>query len=346
MYIQELSVKNFKSLKNISLKFNKINVFIGDTNTGKSNLIELIAFLGSLGNFMEDKYEENFGSYLHKHIRYKSWFDIFYDRNIEEQIEINLKYSIEENEKNLTLKIIEDEGGLVLIDATEDIKIVDIDYSGVMTPYETDILKDLKVIKFYNFGKYYNLEEISATMRNFSLACPDGKNLFQTIWSSKERREFFRHLLLLFGYQVVFDIAEKKITFLKQQDDLIVNFPLELLSDTLKATVFYYMALLSNENAVICFDEPETFMYPSHVLDLAEDIAGSPEHKNNQIILTTHNSYFIDQLLSKSDSKDINLFISRFNNFQSEFKLLSQKEVEKAFEMDILMNYEMFFEGS
>ncbi len=346
MYIQELSVKNFKSLKDISLKFNKVNVFIGDTNTGKSNLIELLAFLGSLTHFNEDGDEDHYGLYLHKFIRYNSWLDIFYDRNTEETIEVNLKYLIEGKAKTLSLKIIADENGMTLVDARKDRIITEIDYDGVMTVLELDSLRDLKAIKYYNFGKFYNLGDITARTRGGALACPDGRNLFQTIWSSKERRDFLRNLLSLFGYHVVFDIADKRIMFQKQKNDVIVHFPFGLLSDTLKATILYYMALLSNENMVICFDEPESFMYPSHVLDLAEDVVMNPKNKKNQIVLTTHNPYFFEQLVNKGDPNDINLFVSRFNDYQSEFKLLSHKEVEKAFEIDILMNYETFFEGS
>ncbi|RMG26607.1 MAG: hypothetical protein D6732_21180, partial [Methanobacteriota archaeon] len=78
MFIKKITVKNYKSLKAVTMQFNKLTVLIGDTNTGKSNVIELLAFLGAFANVDED----NFGSYLQSLIRYNSWIDLFYDRNI------------------------------------------------------------------------------------------------------------------------------------------------------------------------------------------------------------------------------------------------------------------------
>ncbi len=342
MFIKKITVKNYKSLKAVTMQFNKLTVLIGDTNTGKSNVIELLAFLGAFANVDED----NFGSYLQSLIRYNSWIDLFYDRNIDEEIEISISYSKGEKQKNLQLTIQGDSEGIKVVKKQKkqnDKTLAEIGYDGILTLWDIDELIDFKSIKFYNFSTNINLDVDIDSQKGSTLRPPDGRNLFQTIWASKERREFIRDLFSLFGYRVVFEIAEKKMLFQKQEGDIVVNFPLQLLSDTLKASIFYYMALLSNKNSILCFDEPESFMFPSHILDLAEDIAKNPFQKGNQIILTTHNPYFLENLISKVDLDDLNLFVSRYKDFQSEFKLLSKDQVRQINEIDLIMNIGMLF---
>ena len=43
--MKELSVKNFKSLKDLELKFDKFNVLIGRNAAGKSNIISCLQYL-------------------------------------------------------------------------------------------------------------------------------------------------------------------------------------------------------------------------------------------------------------------------------------------------------------
>jgi Predicted ATPase len=44
--LQNISIKNFKSIKDLEFKAKRINLFIGKPNTGKSNILE------ALGIFM------------------------------------------------------------------------------------------------------------------------------------------------------------------------------------------------------------------------------------------------------------------------------------------------------
>ena len=43
MYISELCLKNYKSFKNINIKFNeKFNIIVGENNIGKSSIFEAL----------------------------------------------------------------------------------------------------------------------------------------------------------------------------------------------------------------------------------------------------------------------------------------------------------------
>ncbi|MDZ7336887.1 MAG: AAA family ATPase, partial [candidate division KSB1 bacterium] len=41
--ISILEIKNFKSIKHITLDCRKVNIFIGKPNTGKSNILESVS---------------------------------------------------------------------------------------------------------------------------------------------------------------------------------------------------------------------------------------------------------------------------------------------------------------
>ncbi|UCE47405.1 MAG: AAA family ATPase, partial [Phycisphaerales bacterium] len=57
--ITKLSVSNFKSVRQLDIKCKKVNLFIGEPNTGKSNILEALALMswcgrrsGSLGDYV------------------------------------------------------------------------------------------------------------------------------------------------------------------------------------------------------------------------------------------------------------------------------------------------------
>ncbi len=41
--ISNLTIRNFKSIKELSLSCRKLNIFIGEPNTGKSNILEALS---------------------------------------------------------------------------------------------------------------------------------------------------------------------------------------------------------------------------------------------------------------------------------------------------------------
>ena len=48
--LQEITIKNFKSIENDTIKLGRVNVFIGENGCGKSNILEAVAFASTLEN--------------------------------------------------------------------------------------------------------------------------------------------------------------------------------------------------------------------------------------------------------------------------------------------------------
>ncbi len=55
--VQQVTIQNFKSIADLTLELGRINVFIGENGSGKSNILEAIA-MGSAA--AEDKLDNEF----------------------------------------------------------------------------------------------------------------------------------------------------------------------------------------------------------------------------------------------------------------------------------------------
>ena len=67
--IDTFDIKGFKSIRNIHLDCKRINLFIGEPNTGKSNILEALGFLSWCGR----------GGNLRDYVRFETVQHLFYD---------------------------------------------------------------------------------------------------------------------------------------------------------------------------------------------------------------------------------------------------------------------------
>ncbi len=79
--IDNLEIKNFKSLKHVKLKCKRINIFIGKPNVGKSNLLEVLSL------FIAPYCDPN-KKFLEDYVRYEKLRNLFYDQNRKNSIEV------------------------------------------------------------------------------------------------------------------------------------------------------------------------------------------------------------------------------------------------------------------
>jgi len=75
--IGTVRIQNFKSIRELEFEPSRVNLFIGEPNTGKSNIIEALAFF-SLGNV--SSFKEIF--------RFKTIGDLFFDQKVANEISV------------------------------------------------------------------------------------------------------------------------------------------------------------------------------------------------------------------------------------------------------------------
>ena len=81
--IQELEIHNFKSIKDLTLPCKRFNIFIGEPNTGKSNILEALGLLSFIGvrQYVLDSSLDGF-------VRHEQTSQLFFDEEIGDAIRV------------------------------------------------------------------------------------------------------------------------------------------------------------------------------------------------------------------------------------------------------------------
>jgi AAA15 family ATPase/GTPase len=97
--VKKLSINNYKSIKGLSISTKRVNIFIGEHNSGKSNILEALSWF-SINALDKGVFSEMF--------RFKSATDFFYDFDATKPI------SIKTNEFSLIVRYAKNNNGSLL----------------------------------------------------------------------------------------------------------------------------------------------------------------------------------------------------------------------------------------
>jgi len=318
--IKNLDIRNFKSIKHLELDCRRVNVFIGKPNTGKSNILESIGLFSTPYGKIED------------FVRFENMTNLFYDNNIEEKIEIRSE------ELNFELKFEKGqfvgEGGDINKKFYFTLKY---DYTKPLSlspPSENS-----SSIKFYKFKVLNGFQRHEG---NFLLP-PHGENLLFILLTNKSVRKTVADIFSEFGLRIVLKPQESKIEVQKEEEDVIISYPFSLVSDTLQRVVFYLAAMETNKDSIIVLEEPESQAFPFYTKILAERIALD---KSNQYFVATHNPYVLSSILEKTDMKDMRIFITYYENYQTKVKQIEEDQLPLLLDLDasVFFNLDKFMD--
>lgn len=323
--IKNLEVKNFKSIKHLKLDCKRVNVFIGKPNTGKSNILE------SVGIFSFPYESPSRGIGLRKFVRFENMTNLFYDQNLEEIIEINADH--------LNCEIKFDNGTFKGKGGDKEEKVLkfgfDFDYDGNGSAGGSSV----SPFKFYRFAV---TAEFKRHESNFLLP-PTGDNLLSILLTNRALRKIASDIFSEFALRLVLKPQDSKIEVQKEVDDVIISYPYSLVSDTLQRVVFYIAAIETNKDSIIILEEPEAHAFPFYTKILAERMALD---KTNQYFIATHNPYILSSILEKTPMKDIGIFITYYEDYQTKVKPITEEEMPLILDLDasIFFNLDKFLE--
>ena len=317
--IKNLEIGNFKSIKHLELDCRKINLFIGEPNTGKSNILEA---LGILSFNLQTKLEDL--------VRFERMSNLFYDENLDDEIKIRADEGI----FGMCF-----EQGLFKGEYHEnDLRRFNFgyDYNG---RHDSGSSGDLSPIKFYKFIVRRDFPENESD----SLLPPFGANLLSVLMTHKDLKKTVARIFEPYGLRIVFKPQENKIDILKLQEDVLISYPYSLASDTLQRIIFYLTAIGSNENSVLIFEEPESNSFPYHTKHLGERIAFD---ETNQYFIATHNPYLLLSILEKARKEEVAVFITYFEDYQTKVKCLTDEQLSELMDggYDPFFNLDSFIE--
>ena len=321
--ITKLSVSNFKSIRQLDIECKKVNLFIGEPNTGKSNILESLALLswckrpGSPKDF----------------VRFQVVQNLFYDQLLDSKINISIigkptaELNVSFENQSFTLR---QQNANSDWSITMDHKAKRITIQGINKfPSE-----NIKFFRFKDLTKYDDKQP-------GSLSPPSGRNLFSVVYSSKVLRETITEFFRKYGLKLVLKPQDYIFELQKQADDLVFTFPYTLTSDTLRRIIFYTVAIASNKESVLVFEEPESNAFPYYTKYLGERIALD---KTNQFFIATHNPYLLSAIIEKTRKEDVQVFITYFKNYQTMVKPLTANQLSELMEADPFFNMERFIE--
>jgi len=324
MPIKKLWVQNFKSIKDLRLDCKRVNIFIGEPNTGKSNILEAVGLLSHVCH-----------GAIKAFVRLEVMTDLFYDRILDDPLIVGF------DDKKLEVRFGNGRFHGFLIKKRENME--DIHHNVFRYDYlggeSTNPHQDLKIFKFYRFGR---LTEFKNRRSEF-LQPPDGNNLLSVVMTRKRLKKIFSDLFRKFKYRPVFRPEEGKIEILKElEDDIILSLPYSLASETLQRLVFYLAAMYSNKKSILTFEEPEAHAFPFYTKYLAERIA--MDKNENQYFIVTHNPYFLTSILQKTLSSQVAIFATYFENYETKVRSLSKRKKEEILDMeeDVFFNIDSF----
>jgi len=318
--IKEVKITNFKSIKELSFNAKKINIFIGKPNTGKSNILESLGVFSILYN----PFSSN-DSTLKPLVRFENIPDIFYNRETTLKIEVFTNIfgwegtRVFSNPNEIDIRIRKGNTIICFLRCGKEHN-----YLTSTTP-----LLSLSAIldKFERPIKFYRFQTLSTFYRTdfYFLLPPDGENLLFILNTNQEIYNFVNSILKEYNLEIVLDELESKIRILVNASKKFF-LPYNNLSDTLQRTIFHFVAILSNKNSVLLFEEPESHSFPYYTKLLAEMVAD--DRNNNQYFISTHNPYFLYTLIEKAPKEDLAIFVTYLKDYQTKIRELTEKEIE------------------
>ena len=92
------------------------------------------------------------------------------------------------------------------------------------------------------------------------------------------------------------------------------------------------MAIESNKDSSLVFEEPEAHAFPYYTKHLGERLA-SDENKN-QYFIATYNPYLLSAIWEKAKEGDVAVFATYYRNYETRVKPLTSEDMGWLFEAD------------
>lgn len=325
--INTLHISRFKSIKELSLDCRRVNVFIGEPNTGKSNILEALGLLSFL------PYGRGGGLRGKEFVRFERTSNLFYDENLDHPLEIKCD--------TITLQL-EFKGGGFTGWCDETAGHV-FSLSGSHSEFGAGASGRTHTVARFKSYRFTVKETFPQPESGFLLP-PSGDNLLSLLLANRELHSIVNQPFLSRGLYLGLRPQEGKLEVVKGlKEGVIVSYPYSLASETLQRLTFYMAAILSNKDSVLIFEEPESHAFPYYTKQLAETIA--LDENQNQYFISTHNPYFLLPLLAKIPKNDLAVNIVYYEDYQTKVKTLTEQDLAELGEIDVFSNLERYLES-
>jgi len=301
-------IQNFKSIRDLEFSPRRVNVFIGDANTGKSNIIEALAV------FSEGVYEDD--PTFKEVLRFKTVSDLFYDRDLSQSARVladGVDWSLKRDPPQFTLTYLGPPG-------KDGVKLTVTPAGGIQGAD-----RPVPRTRFYRFQTLANFTD----MRLGGLHAPYGTNLAVLLETNKRLRDLADGLFRQKGFRLVINSDTYELLMAKEQEGRLCLFSYPTISETFRRILFFMAILETNQNAILLLDEPEANTYPLYTAHMAERIALD---ESNQYFLSTHNPYVLGSIVGKTPVKDLAVFVTTMEGYRTCVKRVPEDKLPLIFD--------------
>lgn len=321
--IKSVSIKNFKSVKSVTLSdCRRINVLIGRPNVGKSNILEALALFDV--PYMVNSSNKSLKSL----VRIENTADLFHNGLSAMPIEVSAD--------GISLNMVRSASNGLSIDVTMHGEAAKYAFTPSLTLSTKKEPTALPNVLAYFFPRPL----VSESSNTGFLLPPSGANLMETVASLPALKTGLAELFHGYGLKMMFDAGSQEIKAMRENGLDMFLVPFGSLADSLQRLIFYKAAIESNRHKVICFEEPEAHTFPPYISSIVNDIIAGD---TNQFFITTHSPYVMSALL-ESAGNDLAVYVVDMESNETVVKRLSDTQLQKAYDngMDMFYNIEAY----
>ncbi len=110
----------------------------------------------------------------------------------------------------------------------------------------------------------------------------------------------------------------------------LISYPFQTVSETWKRIIFLLAVLETNKDQVLLLDEPEANIFPFFNTQIAETIG---KYNTNQFFITTHNPYLLQSLIAKTPKKDLCVFVTHMENFETKVHQMDEEQLSEGMDL-------------
>ena len=344
-HIEHIEIKNFKSIRHQTIEgCKRINVFIGYPNVGKSAILEAIAAFSYL--------QKDFIVPFPELSRFRLPIELFHNGVVANEISVSysdtirvrISYKDEHSmdffveERHLETSENGTKSGLIgQWDWLKIINYVNNTIGGASNRMKNDILS----VKKYVFQNNFN----EVRTNGLVLESPFGKNIVDIVQSNQKLRKEIIELFKFYDLELNIDQRiNSMFGFKRLGDGLVYTIPFYQMADTLQRLIFHKAAVLSNENSVLLFEEPEAHMFPPYISQFTSDIIYNKSN-NNQYFISTHSPFVVNDFME--DARDeLSVFMVGLKNGETIVKRLSDEEMHEVYQhgVDLFFNIQSYLD--
>jgi len=305
--IGPVHIRNYKSIRELDLEARRVNVFIGEPATGKSNIIEALAW-----------FAPGTGQAASEILRCRTLADLFFDQKVSEGL------SIKAGPWQISLKLNGNTGQFEATINEETQKpqsfLVSLQSVNWILPIKTSF-------RYYAFKPLANFPNRGPGVLN----PPFGDNLPAILYTNETLRRKIGDLIREKGYRLQLKPTENELLISKDVGDEIYSYPWMTVSETLRRIAFFMAMLETNRDVALLLDEPETNTFPFYTKYLAERIALDD---TNQFFITTHNPYLLSSVVEKTPKDNLAVFVTQLKNFETIVKTVPENKLSELLDLD------------